>query len=510
MKFRQILACISLLAISASASAAKLIPDLRHLDAIPMHSLPAQNVQKSVTEAISKNRPLQFAVAAPLALSLNDGSWQQMDDGSWSWRTRVYSAGAQTLNLHFSKFHLPADAALWLYDPSGEIIAGPYTAANGLKDEQLWTAVVNSETVIAEVRVPASEKDQVQLQLAEVNHGYRGFAKAGTGSYQDSGACETDVICPAGVPYSSQARALARITISGTTLCSGQLINNVRADNTPYFLTAHHCGITSSNASSVVFYWNYQNTVCGGNGTEPGYDTQSGSVWVAGDTNTDFTLLKTAAAPSASFNLFLSGWNAGSSAPTSGGVVHHPYGDVTKISLYDTTPGKSDNAQLCEGSISAAGVCLGTTLTIKVWVVNYSLGITEPGSSGSALYDQNKRIVGQLSGGSSACNGNVGNGQSDIYARTNAAWTANSSASGQLKASLDPDNTGTTAIDGQNLGTVVSTSGSSSSSGSSGSTSTSSSSGGGGGGAFAPLTLAGLVVLGLFRRRSTSRRASSV
>lgn len=510
MNFSKFFASAGLLLLSASASAGTWSPDLRHLDGIPLHSLPAMNVQKAVKTAVSKSNPLQFAVTAAMPLSLDDGSWQQLDDGSWSWRMRVYSAGAQSLNLHFSKFDLPPDASLMLYDPNGEVIAGPYTSTNGQVDKQLWTAVVNGETVIAEVRVPAAEKDQVQLQLAEVNHGYRGFTKAGTGSFGDSGACETDVVCPAGAAYTAQTRALARITIGGNTLCSGQLINNVRADNTPYFLTAHHCGITSSNANSVVFYWNYQNSVCGGNGTEPGYQTQSGSVWIAGDTNTDFTLIKASSTPDSSYNLFLSGWNAGTTAPTSGGIVHHPQGDVTKISLYNSTPSSSDNAQLCDGSFSVAGVCLGTTLTVKVWVVKYSLGITEPGSSGSALYDQNKRIVGQLSGGTSACNGSASNGGTDIYARTNAAWIANSAANGQLKATLDPDGTGTLAIDGQNLGAAGSAIPSSTGSSNNSSSGSSSGSSGGGGGAFAPLTLVGLAVLGLFRRRITSRRASSV
>lgn len=459
-----------------------------------MHSLPTLNMQKAVATAISKDQPLQFAVAAPLPLTLSDGAWSKLDDGSWSWRTRIFSAGAQSLNLHFSKFHVPAGAALWLYDPSGEALAGPYTSANQLGDNQLWTAVVSSETVIAELRVPAAVKDQVRLQLAEVNHGYRGFAKAGTGSFNDSGSCEIDVACSAGQPYLNQARALARITIGGTTLCSGQLVNNVRQDNTPFFLTANHCGVSSGNASSVVFYWNYQNSSCGGNGIEPSYQTQSGSVWVAGDSNSDFTLIKTAQQPDSSFNLFLAGWNASNNVPNSGAVVHHPAGDVTKVATY-SSPAKSENNQrLCVGSLPLIGSCTNTR-SVNVWRVSYSQGITEGGSSGSALYDQNKLIVGLLSGGSTACGS--GSGTSDIFGRINSAWTGKSPSNAQLKAHLDPDDTGTLTVSGKNLGSVTSSSGSSS--GGSGSSGSSGSSGGGG--AFPPLTLAGLVTLILLRRR---------
>lgn len=501
MIFRPLFACLALLALSAPAHAATLVPDLQHLDIVPMHSLPALGVQKSVDSAISKNNPLQFAISAPLPLTLDDGRWQKLDDGSWSWRTRVYSAGAQTLNLHFSKFDLPEGASLWLYDPSGAVIAGPYIHANELGDQQLWTSVINGETTIVELRVPAAVKDQVRLQLAEVNHGYRGFAndKAGTGSYKDSGSCEIDVACPAGQPYLAQARALARITINGTGLCSGQLINNVRQDNTPFFLTANHCGINSGNAGSVVFYWNYQNSSCGGNGIEPGYQTQSGGVWVAGDATSDFTLIKAAQMPSSSFNLFLSGWNASSNVPQSGGVVHHPKGDVTKVAVYSSAASSLDNQGLCTGQLPITGTCTSTRY-VNVWRVSYSQGITEPGSSGSALYDQNQLIVGQLSGGSTSCS--AGKNATDIYGRLNSAWTSKSASNAQLKANLDPDNTGTLTLGGKNLaGSGSTTPGSTSGSASSG--------GGGGGGALPVFTLAGLLILGLFRRL-TSRRASSV
>lgn len=504
----RIVACAALLFSSAvaSASGGRWMPDLRHLDAIPMHSLPTLNLQKAVNTAVSKNNPLQFAVPASLPLTLDDGTWEPLDDGSWSWRTRIYSAGAKTLNLHFSQFSLPEGASLMLYDPTGAAIAGPYTKDSQTSDGQLWTSVVNGETVIAEVRTPASVKDQVKLQVGEVNHGYRNLAESGVGQFGKSGSCEINVICPQGSPYqSNQARALALITISGQYLCSGQLINNVRKDNTPYFLTAYHCGVTSSTASSVVFYWNYQSSACTPSDEPSTNQSQSGSTFVAGDATSDFTLIKTASQPSSSFKLYLAGWNAGSAAPQSGGVIHHPEGDVTKVSLFSSPATKQDGATLCLDSVLNA-VCANSR-KVNVWQVRYSQGVTEGGSSGSALYDQNGLIVGQLSGGSTSCSADPSK-TSDIFGRLNAAWTANSSSDGQLKANLDPDDTGTLSLSGQNLGSYTPSTTTSSSD--STTSSSSSSSGGGGGGAFAPLTLLGLAALGLFRRRATSRRASSV
>lgn len=500
MRLRILVAGLALL-MNLPAWSAGLVPDLLHLDSLPMHALPLQIISSKVQAAQSKVQPYQFAVSAVLPLGLDDGVWKQLDNSTWSWRTRVYSANAQTLNFHFDQFKLPPGSALWIYDTQGQRIDGPYTEANATPDGQLWTAVVPGETAVLEARVPAAEKDQMQLHLAEVNHGFRGFGdKAGTGSYGDAGSCETDVACPAGRNWLNEARALARISINGNTLCSGQLVNDIPQDNTPYFLTANHCGISSNTvAGSVVFYWNYQNASCGGNGQEPSYQTQSGATLVAGDSGSDFTLLKTSQPPSASFNLYLSGFDASSKTPQSGAVVHHPKGDVTKISTY-SSPATIKTISLCEGTL-VASLCLGSSRTITTWDITYSQGITEPGSSGSALYNQNHQIVGQLSGGNTSCSNSGGD---DVYGRTDAAWTANAAASGQLKAWLDPGNTGALSVGGKNLNGSASSNSGNGGGGASG--------GGGGGGSFTPLTLAALLLLVLLKhtpdllRRYQSRR----
>ena len=51
-------------------------------------------------------------------------------------------------------------------------------------------------------------------------------------------------------------------TINGSLTCSGTMLNNTFEDETPYFLTAEHCGITTGNDQSVVVYWNHQNSFC--------------------------------------------------------------------------------------------------------------------------------------------------------------------------------------------------------------------------------------------------------
>ncbi|MFP5307426.1 MAG: hypothetical protein ACLGI7_16595 [Gammaproteobacteria bacterium] len=102
------------------------------------------------------------------------------------------------------------------------------------------------------------------------------------------------------------------------------------------------------------------------------------------------------------------------------------------------------------------------------------------------MWNQNRRIVGVLSGGSAACEGNADNDEPDFYARLERQWTAGSEPSAQLKAWLDPTDSGCRAIGGKNPGSAapVACSGGSAGGG-----------GGGGGGALSLGLLAALLAL---------------
>jgi len=56
------------------------------------------------------------------------------------------------------------------------------------------------------------------------------------------------------------------------------------------------------------------------------------------------------------------------------------------------------------------------------WVDAYEFGSTQGGSSGAPLFDQNKRIIGQLYGGQSNCSGTTENGLYDYFGRLGVSW----------------------------------------------------------------------------------------
>jgi hypothetical protein len=430
------LALLLFLAGPALSFAGGFTPALDTLGESPRHTLSATAVREALALTTAADRPFRYAAAVSAGLGLERGRWQTLPDGTLSWRLRLHSAGAKSLSLHFAPFVLPPAASVQIYDPAGHLLHGPYTAAQATL-QGLWTSIIPGEELVIEARLPAADASALRLGIASVYHGYRDWKE--TGATPKSGSCNIDVACPQGDAWRDEIRSAARITVNGQFLCSGQLVNNVRQDLRPYFLTANHCGIgdqpgDAGPASSVVFYWNYQTSSCGGTPDGSLSQTQSGSQFVADDVTSDFTLLQLAAAPRAEFNTYFAGWNVTRQTPQSGAGIHHPSGDEKRISLYDTP------AQAVQGQFPGSGAA------IEGWQVRWAQGVTEGGSSGSGLWDQNRHVVGVLSYGDASCDNQNG---TDIYGRLDAAWTASPQPAGQLKAHLDPDNTGATILDGR-------------------------------------------------------------
>src|SRR5690606_11659733 len=110
-----------------------------------------------------------------------------------------------------------------------------------------------------------------------------------------------------------------------------------------------------------------------------------------------------------------------------------PSGDIKKISF-------DDNA-------STPVQAMSSTEANSSWSVQWDRNTTtEGGSSGSPLFDQNHRIIGQLWGGSASCSNLTGK---DFYGRFHNSWQpTGSNSTNQLKHWLDPLNSGATTVDG--------------------------------------------------------------
>jgi hypothetical protein len=133
---------------------------------------------------------------------------------------------------------------------------------------------------------------------------------------------------------------------------------------------------------------------------------------------------------STNFNAYWNGWNANTSVTTGGACIHHPAGDIKKISTFT---GNTVSTQWGSASGSHWRV---------TWTSNSNgHGVTEGGSSGSPLFNGSQGyVIGTLTGGASFC---TAPSAPDQYGKMSFHWTNNGTATNrQLKPWLDPNNTG--------------------------------------------------------------------
>ncbi len=375
----------------------------------------------------------RFAVPHDVSITpATHGHWEKINDDVAMWRLRVTCKNAISMNFGFERWMLPIDSEMLLYNVEGTHKVRPFTIDDYSDSGELWTPVLAGGDVIIEIRCPQNAEILIkeEIKLTRINPGYRGFHENfGTTPTQGnfpslSGSCNVDVACPESVTWENEIDCVGVISTGGSTFCTGFMVNNTSQDGTPYFMTADHCGLSAGNSPSLVVYWNYENSFCrtpgsaasGGAGNGTLNQFSSGAVFRAGSGTSDFTLVELNSPPNAAFGVSFCGWDASSAAPTSAVGIHHPATDEKRISFENQAPSLSTNF-----------------VTVNDW----DLGTTEPGSSGSPLFDQNHRVIGQLCCGGAAC----GNNLSDDYGRFSRSWTLG------LSAWLDSAGTGSLFVD---------------------------------------------------------------
>jgi V8-like Glu-specific endopeptidase len=279
-----------------------------------------------------------------------------------------------------------------------------------------------SDSVIIELTAPLEVVTEVEIELSQIGQGFRTFGQ----STLKSGSCNVDVACSDSQGWENEVNSVAVISTGGSTFCTGFMVNNTSNDKSPYFMTAAHCRINASSAPSLVVYWNYQSSACKGPRDGKLSDFQTGSVHLASGSKSDFTLVKLNGSPKSDWNVKYAGWDASAEGHDSPAVaIHHPNVDEKSISF------EYENAVLSSyGGTSSPGD--STHVQVRDWDV----GTTEPGSSGSPLFNSDHRVVGQLHGGGAAC----GNDRPDYYGRLHTSWPS-------LKDHLDSTKTGILTTD---------------------------------------------------------------
>lgn len=405
-------------------------------EALPTFELPAPDLNRFLAEdATADKTTTPWRFGAPIAVDLgldNSGTWSELPDGGRVWRLRLSSPGAVSLNIQYDRFALPAGAQFFLYTDDRAQVIGAFTEYNSAcsPDGSFATQPMAGEVVVLEYYEPSWAAFPGDLHLSSVVHAYRNvFGYAGDDrAYGDSGSCNNNINCPEGAPWQTEKRAVALIlTSGGSALCSGALVNNTAQDLRQFFLTANHCGLSSG---SYIFVFNYESPGCTNQNVT--YTSVTGCSLRATNADSDFTLVELTENIPAAYNARFAGWSNLNVASTASTAIHHPSGDIKKISF-------DNNATTSDRYLGTSGV------TDSHWkITQWDDGTTEGGSSGSPLFDQNHRIVGQLHGGYASCSSLT----SDWYGKFSMSWNRGGSSSNQLVNWLDPSGTGATTLDG--------------------------------------------------------------
>ena len=321
-----------------------------------------------------------------------------------------------------------------------------------------------------ELTVAPKERRYVVLQIASVQAGYRGFGhavpdhpyytrlrqqvRAGSTS-----SCIVNYECDVTAANTAPGQATVALIVGNAFQCSGTLINDVPHDGKPYVLTARHCengqpgGGYPGAAANVVVYWDATSPCGSALGTlyDPGIVTQQGATTVVEQQDAWLLLLS----PPAASDAYLAGFDATGGAIQGGYTIHHALSNDKQFTAW--------NGQAIAQTV-AANTSFPVNFTSNFWDVVNLTGAIGPGASGSALFDQNNRVVGSLSLGNEA--GATADGYSQcplspppsptpqnalaLFTSLAAVWNSTSDPTGSgstIQQVLDPNNTATLVVD---------------------------------------------------------------
>ena len=349
------------------------------------------------------------------------------DDQEVTYLLGIQSRGAFGIGINFSQFFLSENAKLYIYDFEQTYYIGSFTNLNNKESEVLSTSIVKSDHVIIELTVPHNEIKNIKLHINSIIHDSTDILNYYNNSSSNSREdCNINVICSEGDDWRDQINGAVRVSM-GAGLCSASIINNTENDRTPYILFADHC--VSGSPNNYVVYFNYQSTSCNGTSGSLNQSISGTNLLYQEDINSgaDIALLRLTSDIPDSYNPYYVGWSVSSSPPNEAIGIHHPGGDIKKISF------TNDN-------VSAGGS------GANYWEFQYDLGRVIPGSSGSPFFNEDKRQVGVASyiytnycdpSPDCYCDQQYSHG----YGRIDRAWSG-------LSNYLDPLNSGVLSIDG--------------------------------------------------------------
>ncbi len=441
------------------------------LKSTPTITLPTPNMEQIHNEDEENDRNgmlYRIGVHGSTNISTeNNGVWSTDLQGNSTWQLHVKYEGAEALSFLFQTFKIYGSTTVDVFDNNGNALHKTLTSTDVLDHFQQNMALCFGDEMTLQIKVPFGSV-RPEILIDRIVYNYRSTGNPNIPKINESEECEVNVNCsPVGDNWHDEKRGVARIYVvdtQGAGWCTGSLVNNTSLNCKPYFLTAMHCGVSTSasNSNQWRFYFRYESPNCNNPSSAGTLDDHyiTGCVRLAnsndngGDSGSDFLLLQLGSLAneantittlkSTDFNVYWNGWDANNTTVSSTVGIHHPAGDIKKISTGGTTTSAS------------WGGSVANTHWALTWQVNSNgFGVTEGGSSGSPLFNSTGRIIGTLTGGGSTCDHQ---NYQDAYGKMAFHWTSNGTpANEQLKTYLDPINSGAVVLSGSNNPCTVTT-----------------------------------------------------
>ena len=407
---------------------------------------------------VSQGAPLKVGVLLPTDLTIdNAGSWNTLPDGKRVWRLQVQAKDAIALMLSFRDFYIPENGKLFIYSSDKTHLIGAFTHHTNPPTKEYATEFLAGDKIILEYEAGIAENEHPRIAIDAVGYGYnhlhvsRTMADTGPGT---SGSCMVNINCEEGEAWQTEKNGVCQMTLpigNYIYICSGALVNNTAEDLKPYILSAFHCidldiPVTEKNLNKYTFYFHFEHTGCENNSSIASYRTITGCKKIAGiplDGGSDGLLLLLNQTIPEHYNAYYNGWDRSNTAAQSGVGIHHPSGDYMKISTFN----KVARTSTWYGIDNIKGAPNAHWNVVFEQTAN-GHAVTEGGSSGSPLFNQNKQIVGTLSGGSSSCEKPNG---ANTYGKLYYHWDQypNKDNTSRMDIYLDPNHTGKTQLAGR-------------------------------------------------------------
>ncbi|HJX71161.1 MAG TPA: serine protease, partial [Bacteroidales bacterium] len=354
----------------------------------------------------------------------NTGKWHTLPDGRSVWRTGIFVKDAVSLSLVFSRFQLEKGVSVFLYDQSQKEILGAYTYRNNKQSGVFAVSAIHSNHIYVELQLMSFVTSPGELEIGYVAVDYHGRKSTGAvldTFYRMSGECNVDINCETDPEIQKLKYSVIRIMYDGVERCTGTLVNTTRMDGYPLVLTAGHCIDNQKRANTALFYFDYESPVCGGPDGSTELSISGSNLLATTDNKLDFSLLELSESVPFYYHPYFAGWDNRNDPPEGSYTIHHPQGDVKKISVEDHPAETSNYGEGYDASTH--------------WrILHWESGTTEKGSSGCPLFNRDNRLVGTLTGGSAMC----GYSFDDFFQKIHHCWADYPLPANQLKYWLDP------------------------------------------------------------------------